>query len=206
MDPCSLFVDDSAAKLKELPADLVDLTVTSPPYDGLRFYNGYAFDFETIARELYRVTKDGGVVVWVVADQTTSGSESGSSFRQALFFKECGFNLHDTMIWSKVPVPFDPKCRRYWQSFEYMFVLSKGRPKTCNYLTEPCKMAGQAKPGNYGQKKLDGTERIDREQADRKIKDTKVRSNVWFFGPPGRNLGHPAPFPAKLAEDHILTW
>lgn len=58
----------------------IDLTVTSPPYNNLRAYNGYEFRFEPIAKELFRVTKDGGVVVWVVGDATKDGNETGSSF------------------------------------------------------------------------------------------------------------------------------
>src|SRR3990172_7596689 len=103
----------------------IDLTVTSPPYDGLRTYNGYSFDFESVAKELYRITKQGGVVVWVVGDATIDGSETGTSFKQALYFKEVGFNLHDTMIYQKNVMPF-PEQTRYNQCFEYMFVLSKG--------------------------------------------------------------------------------
>jgi DNA modification methylase len=112
----------------------VDLTVTSPPYDELRDYKGYSFDFEKTARQLYRVTKTGGIVVWVVGDQVIDGSESGNSFRQALYFKECGFNLHDTMIYEKNGALPD-NCR-YFQVFEYMFILSKGRPKTVNFIED----------------------------------------------------------------------
>lgn len=111
--------------MAKIPDNFVDLTVTSPPYDGLRTYNGYSFDFEKIARELYRVTKKGGVIVWVVGDSTKNDGESGTSFRQALFFKEIGFNLHDTMIFAKKnPMPNSTQ-KRYTGSFEYMFVLSK---------------------------------------------------------------------------------
>lgn len=114
--------------MKELPEGCIDLTVTSPPYDNLRDYKGYSFDFEPIARELYRITKPGGVVVWVVGDATIKGSETGTSFKQALYFKEIGFNLHDTMIYDKGGSPF-PESIRYYNVFEYMFVFSKGKPK-----------------------------------------------------------------------------
>ena len=111
--------------MRMLDDNCIDLTITSPPYDNLRKYNGYSFDFENIAKELYRVTKKGGVVVWIVGDKTVNGSESGTSFKQALYFKEVGFNLHDTMIYAKNnPVPQVDKSR-YTQSFEYMFILSK---------------------------------------------------------------------------------
>src|SRR5699024_6916109 len=113
----------------------IDLTVTSPPYDNLRKYNGFEWDFEGIAEELYRVTKDGGVVVWVVGDATVKGSETGTSFRQALFFKEIGFRLHDTMIYDKGYAPF-PSTIRYNQTFEYMFVLTKGKIQNVRLLRE----------------------------------------------------------------------
>src|SRR5690554_5399491 len=132
---------DCLEGMKDIPDNTIDLTVTSPPYDNLRTYNGYSFDFEGIAKELYRVTKDGGVVVWVVGDATIKGSETGTSFRQALFFKEIGFNLHDTMIYAKnsyMPLTH----RRYEQAFEYMFIFSKGKPKTFNPIMISCKTVG----------------------------------------------------------------
>ena len=117
-----IFNEDCLDTMKRVKDNTFDLTVTSPPYDGLRTYNGYSFDFENIAKELYRTTKEGGVVVWIVGDKTIKGSESGTSFRQALFFKECGFNLHDTMIYQKDSISF-PETNRYSQIFEYMFVF-----------------------------------------------------------------------------------
>ena len=119
--------------MRRMQDNFIDLTVTSPPYDCLRTYNGYSFDFESIAKELYRVTKEGGVVVWVVGDATIDGSETGTSFKQALYFKEIGFNLHDTMIYQKNSYPFPPS-NRYFNVFEYMFILSKGTPKTTNLI------------------------------------------------------------------------
>ena len=118
-DKYQLFKGDCLEIMKDIPDGSVDLTVTSPPYDNLRTYNGnieqWSFEkFQAIAKELYRVTKQGGVVVWVVADATINGSETGTSFKQALYFKDIGFNIHDTMIYHKPAVPFDPKCNRYW--------------------------------------------------------------------------------------------
>jgi len=121
--------------LAMLPNDCIDLTVTSPPYDNLRVYNGFTWNFETVAKELFRVTKVGGVVVWVVADATINGSETGTSFKQALFFMQCGFNLHDTMIYAKInAIPLTHN--RYEQEFEYMFIFSKGKPKTINLISD----------------------------------------------------------------------
>lgn len=207
----NIYNQDCLDGMKLIPDGFVDLTVTSPPYDNLRDYNGvidtWNFDkFKDVANELYRVVKEGGVVVWVVGDATIKGSETGSSFRQALYFKEIGFNIHDTMIWTKNAIPYDPKCNRYWQGFEYMFVFSKGKPKTCNYITEPCKNAGKAKKNDYGQKRKDGTKREDRRDENRKIKDNKVKTNVWHFAPDPQKTGHPAVFPLSLASAHVYTW
>ena len=193
---------DTMAKMQD---NFIDLTVTSPPYDDLRTYNGYIFDFENVAKELYRVTKEGGVVIWVVGDATVNGSETGTSFKQALYFKECGFRLHDTMIYKKNPIPYDPKCNRYWQEFEYMFVFSKGKP-ICNYIKVECKTKGQPKRGNYGQKRLDGSNRTDRHKEDRVVKDYKVKGNIWFYSVGKRTKGHPAQFQEQLANDHIISW
>ncbi len=129
-----LICGNNVEVLRTFPDECIDLTVTSPPYDNLRDYNGYSFDFEGLAEQLYRVTKKGGVVVWVVGDAVIDGSESGTSFRQALHFKEIGFNLHDTMIYQR-PARFPDKLR-YSQSFEYMFVLSKGKPNTFNPIMD----------------------------------------------------------------------
>ena len=165
MSEVKLYQGDCLEVMKNMEDCCIDLTVTSPPYDNLRTYNGnieqWSFEkFQEIAKQLYRVTKTGGVVVWVVGDATINGSETGTSFRQALYFKEVGFNLHDTMIYQKPAVPFDPKCNRYWQCFEYMFVLTKKKIKNCNYLKEPCKYAGKNKKNDYGQKRTDGSNRI----------------------------------------------
>uniref|UniRef100_A0A6H1ZW64 site-specific DNA-methyltransferase (cytosine-N(4)-specific) n=1 Tax=viral metagenome TaxID=1070528 RepID=A0A6H1ZW64_9ZZZZ len=186
----------------------VDLVVTSPPYDNLRTYQGYKFDFYKTAMLLRRSIADGGVIVWVVGDETKNGSESGTSFRQALFFKSIGLNLHDTMIYSKDPMPLTHN--RYEQASEYMFVLSKGAPKTFNPLLSHCSRAGQ---------RLTGTRRHnlnDREPVHglgAKTKSKKYRVNIWHYSP-GFNkstldtiaFNHPAIFPEALAQDHIISW
>ena len=127
---------DCLIEMQKIPDKSIDMILTSPPYDNLRTYNGYTFDFEGIAKELYRVTKDGGVVVWVVGDATIKGSETGTSFKQALYFKEIGFNLHDTMIWIKTGQGAVGSMYSYWQNFEYMFVFSKGKLKTFNPICD----------------------------------------------------------------------
>lgn len=197
---------DCLEGLRLLSDECIDLTVTSPPYDNLRNYNGFEWDFESVARELYRVTKQGGVVVWVVADATLNGSETGTSLKQALYFKECGFNLHDTMIWSKPnPVPQFPTIPRYTSSFEYMFVLAKGKPKTFNPIMISCKTAGRKVNRNV-------TSAFAVQSADRPrdaittTKNEKRLTNVWEIGVGSRNKEHPAIFPEKLANNHILTW
>ena len=191
--------------MAKMPDNFIDLTVTSPPYDNLRTYKGFTFDFEPIARELYRVTKNGGVVVWVVNDQTINGSESGTSFKQALYFKEIGFNLHDTMIWHKNTIPM--KSNRYQSSFEYMFVLSKGKPITVNLLTVYNDSFGKLKRNTKGTEK--NSPRSKKIEYIAKNKH-KIIDNVWYI-PLGLCVDrfaheHPAIFPEKLANDHILSW
>ena len=192
--------------MESIDENSIDLIVTSPPYDNLRKYKGYSFDFEKIAKELFRVIKDGGVMVWVVSDQTVNGSESGTSFKQALFFKEIGFNLHDTMIYAKTnPIPQNHN--RYEQCFEYMFVLSKGKPKTFNPLRLPTKNAG--KTFNWGGRKtvLDENQcRRHKETDIRVCNNTKIRNNIFYYSVGGGKSGHPAVFPYQLAKDQVLSW
>ena len=193
--------------LRQMEDCCVDLTVTSPPYDDLRKYNGYSWDFESVAKELYRVTKDGGVVVWVVGDKTKSGSETGTSFKQALFFKELGFNLHDTMIYQKSGSGACGSNKCYIQSFEYMFVFTKGKIKTYNLI--------------YDRKNekvlLNNVSNGNRNGIVKKVRmDCKPfgrRFNIWKYDT-GNNKStkdkiafkHPAIFPEKLAYDHIISW
>lgn len=186
--------------MKNMPDNHIDLTVTSPPYDGLRDYNGYSFPFEEIAKELFRVTKQGGVVVWVVGDSVIDGSESGTSFKQALYFKEIGFNIHDTMIYEKSnPIPLTHN--RYEQKFEYMFVFSKGKPKTFNPLKEKTN-GGVA---YYNAKVKEGAARRNGEQI--KVSESRYRYNIWEYCVSNNDkTKHPAPFPETLAEEHIVSW
>lgn len=182
----------------------IDLTVTSPPYDNLRTYNGYTFDFEAIARQLYRVTKPGGVVVWVVGDATIDGSETLTSFRQALYFRELGFNLHDTMIYEKPALAF-PDGKRYYSAFEYMFVLSRGTPSTVNLIVDRNNIThGGTVHGT--QRKRDGSTK--RKDCFGNItKEVGIRFNIWRISNPGvSGMIHPATFPEALAHDHILSW
>ena len=205
---------DNVKGMRLLPDNYIDLTVTSPPYDDLRNYKGCDWNFEIfkdVARELYRVTKDGGVVVWVVGDKTHKGSESGTSFRQALYFKEIGFNLHDTMIYAKNnPVPLNHN--RYEQQFEYMFIFSKGKPNTFNGLRENCKYAGLKRNEKNRQYRKDASGDFKTGKIT-PTKDTKLKYNIWFYqvgsGQSSTDkiaFKHPAIFPEKLAQDHILSW
>ena len=200
---------DCLEVMKTMEDNSIDMVLTSPPYDNLRDYKGYTFNFEGIAKEIYRVLKDGGVCVWVVGDATIKGSETGTSFKQALYFKEIGFNLHDTMIYAKNNVGmYDPRNKRYKQSFEYMFVFSKGRVKTYNPIQDkPVKSKIISRP--HGRKK-DGSFR--KRKSDIISKPFQDRFNVWNYFT-GATISkdkiafqHPAIFPEKLAEDHILSW
>jgi len=200
---------DAIEVMQGLPSDCVDLVVTSPPYDDLRSYNGYSFDYEGMARSLFRVMKKGGVVVWVVGDQTIKGDETGTSFRQAMYFKQVGFNLFDTMIYLKTPRGAVGNNKTYWQAFEYMFILSKGVPKTINLIKD--RENKDERDGDSGTKRLrDGTllklKRAGYSKYGR-------RTNVWEYligkgHSASDNIAykHPAIFPEKLVQDHITTW
>ena len=198
-----IYQGDCKEIMKTFPANCIDLTVTSPPYDNLRNYNGYEFDFEGIAKQLFRITKPGGVVVWVVGDATVKGSETGSSFTQALYFKNIGFKLHDTMIYQKDNCPF-PSSNRYYANFEYMFVLVKGQLKTFNPISDrKNKSFGRKISGTNRQ--CDGsTKKIS--NSGKAIKEYGVRFNCWLVTEGKRQKLHPAPFPDKLANDHIISW
>ena len=206
MEINKIYNENCLDTMARMPDGFVDLTVTSPPYDNLRNYNGYSFPFEDIAKELFRITKDGGVVVWVVGDATVKGSESGTSFRQALYFKEIGFNLHDTMIWKKIS-PYQHK-NRYIQSFEYMFIFSKGFKQQANLIKDrKNKWAGTQIHGT--ERQVNGvTKNLSAKQKAKKVKDFGARYNIWDISPVKTNRGdsHPAMFPEQLANDHILSW
>jgi DNA modification methylase len=202
-----LLQGDCLDLLSTLEAGSIDLTVTSPPYDNLRTYNGSLTDWtqakwQAIIAELYRVTKQGGVVVWVVGDATINGSETGTSFRQALWAMECGFRLHDTMIYQKAGTGACGSNLSYLQNFEYMFVFAKGRPVSINRIADhQNKHAGAVK--NLGRKGKNG-EKKDTNR--RVVPEFSVRANVWQYGSGGYSFGHPAKFPDNLARDHILSW
>jgi site-specific DNA-methyltransferase (adenine-specific) len=210
---CTLLLGDCLDRMAEMADDSIDLTVTSPPYDNLRTYNGTLNDWtaekwQAILRELFRVTKQGGVVVWVVGDATIKGSETGTSFKQALYAMECGFRLHDTMIYEKAGTGACGSRKAYWQGHEYMFTFAKGEPNAINLISDRVNMrAGSVK--NRGRLAPDGS-----------VKDTKrrvtppvsVRTNVWRMhsgkcaGFKASDPKHPAKFPEALARDHILSW
>lgn len=197
---------DNVQGMKMLDDESIDLTVTSPPYDNLRTYNGYSFDFENVAKELFRVTKKGGVVVWVVGDATINGSETGTSFKQALYFMQCGFNLHDTMIYAKQnPIPQNHN--RYEQCFEYMFCFSKGTPKTFNAIKEKTITGGTL--ANWGGRKteFDNNQcRRHREDDLRFTKEEKNHNNIFYYSVGGGETPHPAVFPELLVRDQIMSW
>jgi len=205
MEINKIYNENCLDTMAKMPDCFVDLTVTSPPYDGLRTYNGYSFPFEDIANELFRIIKYGGVLVWVVGDATVKGSESGTSFKQALFFKEIGFNLHDTMIYRKnsyMPLTHN----RYEQSFEYMFVFSKGKPKTFNPIMVQCVTAG-AKKYRGNNKANESTYAERRREETTVVNKFKQSPNIFTYDV-GHNdkTKHNAPFPEQLVNDHIISW
>lgn len=194
--------------LKTFDDNSIDLVVTSPPYDNLRKYNGAGDTwnrktFEKIAKELARVLKPGGVIVWNVNDKTENGSETGTSLRQALYFMdECGLCLNDTMIWQKTNSMPQVRQPRYNQCFEYMFVFSKGKPKTFNPIMVPCKCAGQKYDSTA--KNIDGES--GRHKLSYNVNNEKVDDNVWRFAVAQNKTSHPAVFPLELPLRHIKTW
>ena len=195
--------------MSRTPDGFVDLTVTSPPYDNLRMYNGYSFDFESVAKQLYRITKPGGVVVWIVGDSTIKGSESGTSFKQALFFKEIGFELFDTMIYAKPPRGAVGNNKTYWQTFEYMFILAKGKPKTINLICD--RRNKESRDGDNGTKRLENGELLKVKRGGYSYFGR--RTNIWEYaigkGQSTKDdfaFKHPAIFPEQLANDHIISW
>jgi site-specific DNA-methyltransferase (adenine-specific) len=205
--------EDCLDTMSRMSDNYLDLTVTSPPYDKLRKYNGYSFDWKEIIKELYRVTKKGGVVVWVVGDATIKGSETGSSFKQALYAIECGFRLHDTMIYHKNALPKNHN--RYEQDFEYMFVFSKDKPKTFNPIKIPTKYPEkESSRKNSYFSVTDEKMRSARSGKKRKpVGKEKIKGNIWYITtgkghstPDKIAFKHPAIFPEKLASDHIISW
>jgi site-specific DNA-methyltransferase (adenine-specific) len=216
-----IYNEDCLKTLSNMDDESIDYVITSPPYDDLRSYNsfitgnktefnGYSFDFEGIAKELYRVLKKGGVITWVVGDGTDKGSETGTSFRQALFFKQIGFNIHDTMIYMKNNFS-NPSSNRYHQIFEYMFILSKGKPKTFN----PIKDRKNIYAGHVGSWGKNTSRQVDGSMVERKkkvIEEYGQRYNVWTYKTSKNGqedeiaYKHPAIFPIQLVIDNIISW
>ena len=199
----SIYCENCLDTMQRMDDGFVDLTVTSPPYDNLRDYNGYEFDFPAISKELFRITKDGGVVVWIVADATVNGSETGTSFRQALGFMDVGFRLHDTMIWLKDGGGAVGSSKTYTQNFEYMFVFVKNSISTHNLIKDKkLSSAWRKYTSKPGRRHPNGEIRIEK----RKIPAAISKRNNWWYIPPQKGVGHPAQFPEALARDHILSW
>lgn len=210
MEINKIYNENCLETLSRMPDNFLDLVVTSPPYDSLREYTNEAcwnFDvFQKIAKELYRVIKEGGCVVWVVGDATVNGSETGTSFKQALYFKECGFRLHDTMIYHKYSPPLTHN--RYEQHFEFMFVFSKDTPITFNPLMDK-KLYKDNRTHTNIRREKDGSS----DMGFSSKKENKIRGNVWKYNIGGGHVtadkiaySHPAIFPESLAKDHILSW
>lgn len=211
-DGYTLFVDDCLNVMGNMENDSIDLTVTSPPYDNLRDYgkdfDADSFDWHPIIKELYRVTAVGGVVVWVVADATIDGSETGTSFKQALWAMECGFRLHDTMIYHTGSQGAKGSNLAYWQAWEYMFVLAKDKPKSINRIKDHINIYAGTK-NTSTRRKANGSRQNERFTTP----ELSVRSNVWYYAT-GKGVSskddlsfeHPAAFPEALANDHIISW
>ncbi len=203
MEINKIYNENCLKTMAKMPDCFVDLTVTSPPYDNLREYKGYSFDFESIAKELYRVTKAGGVVVWNVNDSKTNGNKSLTSFKQALYFQSIGFFVHDVMIWEKCTFS-SPIKNMYHNIFEYMFILSKGKPKHFNPIID-------RKNKKAGAKTTTTFREADGSTSKRSLKtvgEYGKRFNIWQINEVKNNTygKHVAPFPEQLANDHIISW
>ena len=215
MEKNQIYLEDNLETLSKTPDNYYDMVITSPPYDGIRKYNGFAFDIDKLTTELYRTMKHGGVIVWVVNDQVIKGSETGTSFRQALKFMDAGFLLHDTMIYEKnsSSYPASSKSNRYTQIFEYMFILSKEKPKTVNLIKDkPNKWAGHTNWGKNTKRIGDNEQLVD--VGDIKpVPEFSPRNNSWRYVNGGGFASkdkiahkHPAIFPEELVRDHLISW
>ena len=206
----NIYNENCLDTMAKMPDNFIDMTVTSPPYDDMRKYGGNKFsEFELIVRELYRVTKNGGIVVWVIGDQTIKGNETGTSFKHALYFKQIGFNLFDTMIYLKPPRGAVGNNKTYWQTFEYMFVFTKGTPKTINLIKD--RENKDERDGDTSTKRLYDGSLLKQKRAG--YSKYGRRTNVWeYLIGKGHSASdkiaykHPAIFPEKLAYDHIISW
>jgi DNA modification methylase len=199
-DNITLHCGDNVEVMQQMPEASIDLVVTSPPYDNLRTYGGHSWDFEGVAQQLWRLIKPGGVVVWIVNDATIDGSETGTSFRQALRFMEIGFRLHDTMIWEKTCAGALGSVNCYLQNFEFMFVLSKHGASRVNLIADRVNVV------QTGIKTTNARLTADKTSVVRSIalQEMGKRTNIWKVNPVSSL--HPAPFPEPLARDHILSW
>jgi len=200
---------DNCEVMRTMPSESIDLVVTSPPYDDLRTYGGHSWDFYGVAWNLKRLLKPGGVIVWIVGDQCKDGSETGTSMRQALHFQEIGLRLHDTMVWERESLPLNHN--RYEQTFEYIFVISNGKPATFNGITRACKQQGRK--ACYSSTTRQGEENGRGLNTVQDTKESKLRGNVWWiesgYMKASKDVsayGHPAIFPEALARDHVLSW
>ena len=206
----NIYNENCLNTMAKMPDNFIDMTITSPPYDDMRKYSGSTFDgFELIVKELYRVTKDGGIVVWIIGDQTIKGNETGTSFKHALYFKQVGFNLFDTMIYLKPPRGAVGNNNTYWQTFEYMFVFSKGRPRTINLIRD--RENKDERNGDNSTKRLHDGSLLKQKRGG--YSKYGRRTNVWeYLIGKGHSASdkiaykHPAIFPEKLAQDHIMSW
>lgn len=208
-----LIQDDCLTYLKSCNDNVFDMVMTSPPYDNIRSYGDISCWNQSIwieiLKELYRTVKKGGVVVWVTNDSTVGGGETLSSFKQAIDAQSIGFLVHDTMIWKKTNFS-NPSSTRYHQTFEYMFVFSKGKPKTFNPIMDRQNIYA-GKIGSYGKNTVTQRDGSKKERPRKINSDFGMRHNVWEMKTSGQTgeskaFHHPAMFPLQLAKDHVISW
>ena len=203
----SIICGDSAEVLKNFPDNSIDMVVTSPPYDGLRDYNGFSLDLHKIGKEIYRVLKDGGIAVMVIQDATKDFAKSLTSFRTIVdWCDNVGFRLFETVIYHKNGTEGAWWKQRFRVDHEYMPIFMKGKkPQYFNKepLKIPSKHGGKVMSGS-GNRRTDGTLS---ETVRRPINTMKCRGTVWDYLMAGDKnplkRKHPAVFPDKIPYDCI---
>lgn len=203
-----LLTGDACEILPTIRESSVDLTVFSPPYDGLRDYKGKpSFDMAVLGREILRVTKEGGVCCMVIQDATKNGAKSLTSFRTACLFADLGWRLFECCIYSRAGVPGAWWTKRFRVDHEYIFIFTRGdglpRRFDKTSLMVESKYAGITAGGTKRTTKGDFV-------AIKKtvISPLKCRGTIWHYAASNTERNktkseHPATYPDSLARDII---
>lgn len=193
--------------MEMLPDDCVDLVVTSPPYDAVRKYNGFAFDLHQTGAQIHRVLKDGGIAAMVIQDQTKDFGKSLTSFRTIIDWCDSfGFKLFECVIYRKNGSEGAWWKHRFRVDHEYIPLFLKGdRPAYFDKqpLRVPSKHGGKVMSGS-GNRRTDGA---TNGTVRREINATKCRGTIWNYLMAGDKnplkRKHPAVFPDAIPSDLI---